>query len=200
MDSDAICTFCLFQGLLQNRKVVINMVRTGKFSWISLLMGIILIAGSISVFRKPTATFLILSTMLGIVAIIRGVILIIKYYRDATSTGKSYLSLGILLTAVGIVLSFRPAFVANVFAFIIAIWLIADSIRNLVRVNLLKPINTGFYMFNIVLNILLLVAGVVLMFNPLIVGVSVSLIIGLSLLVLGIEYLTFAFFNSQADF
>lgn len=176
------------------------MVRTGKLSWISLLMGIILIAGSISVFRKPTATFLILSTMLGIVAIIRGVILIIKHYREATSKGKLYLSLGILLAVIGIVLSFRPAFAAYVFAYIIAIWLIADSIRNLVRVNLLKPVDTGFYMFHIVLNVLLLAAGIVLMFNPLIVGVSVSLIIGLSLLVLGIEYLTFAFFSSQAKF
>lgn len=179
------------------------MARHEKLNWISLLVGIILVAGSIFVFRKPAETFLTLSSILGIVAMVRGIILLANYYRNkdlTTFKAKFNLSLGVLLTIIGIVLLFRPAFAAYVFAYTVAIWFIADSARNLVRSNLLKIVDSRFYMFHIVMNMLLLIAGIVLLFNPFIIGVALSLIIGISLLVLGIEYVTFAFFSSQIKY
>lgn len=179
------------------------MEKAGKCNWISLLVGIILIIGSVFALKDPAATFLTLAIMLGITAIVRGLMLVITYYqiRNLTSFKLKFgLVIGILLIIVGIIFLFKPVFAANIFAYMVAIWFIADAINNLMSVSLLKPFGTALFIFNIILNILLLISGIILLFNPLIVGLSIPLIIGVSLLVSGIEYIILAFFNPQPLF
>ncbi len=179
------------------------MERTRKFNWLSLLVGILLIISSVFALKDPAATFLTLTMLLGIAAIIRGLMLVITYYRTKDLNSfklKINLVIGILLIIVGIIFLFKPVFAANIFAYMVAIWFIADAINNLMSVSLLKPFGTALFIFNIILNILLLISGIILLFNPLIVGLSIPLIIGVSLLVSGIEYIILAFFNPQPLF
>ncbi|MHC1772541.1 MAG: HdeD family acid-resistance protein [Flexilinea sp.] len=176
------------------------MERTRKFNWLSLLVGIILIIGSVFALKDPTATFLTLAIMLGIAVIVRGLMLVITYYRikDLNSFKlKVNLVIGILLIIVGIIFLFRPIFATNLFTYIVAVWFIVDAINNLIGVRLLKPFGSIPYFCSLILNILLLIGGIILLFNPLIVGLSIPLIIGVSLLVSGIEYVILAFFNPQ---
>ena len=100
------------------------MAEKKSFNWISLLVGIVLIVGSIFAFMNPVATFLTLAIMLGIVAVVRGLMLIIAFFgvNDRTTVKVwFFLIVGILLTILGVIFLFRPAFAAVVFAIMVAV-------------------------------------------------------------------------------
>ena len=95
------------------RKVVTHVARTGKFNWISLLVGITLITGGFFALSEPAATFLTLAVMLGIAAIVRGLMLVATYYRirDLTSfKAKVNLVIGLPLIVAGVVFLSKPSF------------------------------------------------------------------------------------------
>jgi uncharacterized membrane protein HdeD (DUF308 family) len=174
------------------------MERNSKFDWISFLLGIILIVISIFVLKNPTAIILKLTNLLGIIAIVRGVMLIVFYYRVKEQTSfqlKFSLLNGVLFVAIGTIFLAWPAFVVRVFAYLVAIWFIIDAIDNIVNSNLIRPAGKGIYVLYIICSILLLTGGIILLLHPLIVGLPISLFIGLSLMLSGIEYIISAFFN-----
>jgi len=171
-----------------------------KSNWVMLLAGALMVIFGIFALANPTATFLTLAVLLGIVSIIGGLMLIYTYYKNRevmTFSLRANLVLGVILLIVGIVFLARPDFAAKVFAFVIAVWFIFAAVLNLKRVKLLREFGQGLYGFNIVLNILLLLGGILLLINPLIVGVSIALLLGLSLLLCGVAYLIAAFFSGQ---
>lgn len=171
-----------------------------KFNRSSLLCGIILVIGSMFALSNPAATFLTLAVMLGVAAVARGIMLIAAYFRIKNLTSfrmKISLVWGILLAVIGVILLFKPASAVGLFAYVVAFWFIVDALSNLLNAGILRPFGTGLFIFNIVLNILLLISGIILLFNPLIVGLSISLIIGVSLMISGIEHILLAFFNTE---
>lgn len=181
-------------------KGVANMERTGKFNWVALFVGIILIVISIFVLKNPATTILTLTILFSIIAIARGIMLIVAYYRFKELTSfKLVMSLiiGILLVAIGIVFLAWPDLAARVFAYLVAIWFIADGINNLINSNCVKPAGKGIYVLCIIFSILLVAGGIILLLHPLILSLSISLLIGLSLMVSGIEYIIFSFFNPR---
>lgn len=187
---------------IKKGKVASHMGRMENLNWISLLVGIALIIGSIFALANPNGTFMVLTIMLGIVAIVRGLMLIFNYYRikDLTSFKAKYnLVIGILLVIVGIVFLFKPNLASDVFGYILAVWFIVDGINNLIRSSLLKYMGNGLFAFSVIMNILLLIGGIILIFRPMLAGISVSIIIGISMMISGIEYVTFAFFDSKTS-
>lgn len=177
-------------------KGVVYMTRTGKFNWVALLVGIILIVISIFVLRNPAATILTLTILFGIIAIIRGIMLIVAYYRFKELTSFKLvigLIIGILLVAIGIVFLAWPDLAARVFAYLVAIGFIVEAINNLLNSDLVRPAGKGIYALCIISSILLLAGGIILILNPLIIGLSISLLIGLSLMLSGIDHIIFAF-------
>jgi len=174
------------------------MEKTGKSSWLSPLVGIALFIGGVLALTNAPATFLTLAISLGILAIVHGIMMVLTDYqiRERTSFRAKFTPcFGLLLGIVGIIFLFRPAFAANIFAYIVAAWFIVDAINNLSSSGLFKSAGTAFYVSNIILNILLLACGIILIFNPLIAGLAISLMIGISLLIAGVEYMLFAFFS-----
>lgn len=176
------------------------MAEKKSFNWISLLVGIVLIVGSIFAFMNPVATFLTLAIMLGIVAVVRGLMLIIAFFRVNDRTTIKvwfFLIVGILLTILGIIFLFRPAFAAVVFAIMVAVWFIVDAVNNLINIDRIKPAGKGIYFLSIVLNLLLLVGGIIIALHPWIVGISIPIIIGMALMASGIQHLVMAFFGPR---
>lgn len=170
------------------------------FNWIALLVGIVLIVGSVFAFMNPVATFLTLAIMLGIVAVVRGLMLIVAFFRISERTTFKvwfFLIVGILLTILGVIFLFRPAFAAIVFAFMIAAWFIFDAINNLINIDRMKPSGNGIYFLSIALNLLFLVGGIITALHPWIVGISIPIIIGISLMSSGIQNLVMAFFGPR---
>ena len=176
------------------------MERTSKFNWISFFIGIILILISVFVLKNPTTTILTLTIMFGIFAIARGIMLIVAYYKFMEMTSfKLRVSrlIGILLVAIGIIFLAWPDLAGRVFAYLVAIWFIVDAINNLINSSIVKPAGKGIYTLCIIFSILLLAGGIILLLHPLIISLSITLLIGLSLMVSGIEYIIFAFFNPR---
>lgn len=175
------------------------MAVNNRFNLVLLIIGIMLIITSIITLKNPVAIFMTLAIMLGIVAIVSGTMLVVIYYRVKGQTSfklKMFLVFGILLVIIGLVFLFSPSFLAYIIAYIIAILFIVHASNNLINAGLLKTAGKGLYGLSIILSILLLISGIILLFNPMIAGVSISLIIGLSLLFAGIECIIFACFKT----
>lgn len=176
------------------------MTRTGKLNWVALLVGILFIVTSIFVLKNPAITRLTLTILFGIIAIVRGIMLIIVYFKFKELTSFKLaisLSIGILFVVIGIVFLAWPDFAARVFAYLVAIGFIVEAINNLINSDLVKPAGKGIYALCIICSILLLAGGVILIINPLIIGLSISLLIGLSLMLSGIDHIIFAFSNPR---
>jgi uncharacterized membrane protein HdeD (DUF308 family) len=77
--------------------------------------------------------------------------------------------------------------------YIAAIWFIAEAIQNLVATGAYKNVSNSLYVFSVTLNVLLLVGGVVLLFKPDIIWLSISMIIGILLMIAGLGYLVHGF-------
>jgi len=177
------------------------MAEAKEFDWITLLVGLVLIIGGIFSLSHPVATFLTLAIMLGIVVLVRGIMLIVAFFKLDDRTGAKVffaLILGVLLVITGVVFLFRPLFAANVFAFIIAIWFILDAIYNLINADRLKSAGRGIYFLSIAFNVLVLFGGIMLILHPLIAGLSVAVMIGITLLVFGVNHVVLAFIGEKS--
>ncbi|PZC51663.1 MULTISPECIES: HdeD family acid-resistance protein [unclassified Mesotoga] len=178
------------------------MAEVKKLDWISLLVGFFLVIGGVFSFSHPLATFSTLAIMLGIVVLVRGIVLIVAFFKVENRTGAKVffaLVLGIFLVITGIIFLFRPLFAANVFAFIIAIWFIVDAINNLINADRIKPAGKGIYFLSIVFNVFVLIGGVILVLHPLIAGLSVAVLIGITLLVFGVNHIVLAFIGKDSE-
>lgn len=168
----------------------------GKIDWISAIGGIILIIGGIFAFANPLATFTTIAAMLGIIAIIRGIMFILDYLKTKESNrfkANYMLIIAIFLIILGIIFLLRPSFFMSIFAYAVAIWFILDAVQGLVNSGIYRLLSSRIYAFNIVLNLLLLIAGIILLFNPMITWISVPFLIGFSLLVVGLIYVVYGF-------
>ena len=167
-----------------------------------LVVGIILLAGGILALANPGGTFTALEVMLGIVALFEGIILILNYYRIKKYTGfraKMGSWFGILLVVLGILLVLWPTGMATLFTYFMATWFIADAIKDLTMSwPMRKYFARGLYVTTLVLNILTLVGGIVLLFNPGLMQATIGVIIGISLLLSGTWCALFAF-NSKIE-
>jgi len=169
-----------------------------KTDWMAVLVGIVMILLSILVLSHPGSTITTLAAIVGVVALVRGIMFLVDYNSvKVLSHGRATLSLflGILLIVLGALFLIGPEFVLDVFVYIAAIWFIAEAIQNLVATGPYKNVSNSLYVFSVTLNVLLLIGAVVLLFRPDIVWLSVSVIIGILLMIAGLGYLVNGFID-----
>jgi len=167
-----------------------------NINWAYVIGGIILIIGSIFAFTNPLATFVTLAIMLGIAAIARGIMLILDYNKlKNISHAKANFSLilAVFLIILGIIFFVHPSLSVIVLTFAIALWFIFDAIYGLANSGDYKAVANWLYVLVIVFNILLLISGIILLFNPLITLLSIPLLVGFSLMLVGLTYTIYGF-------
>ena len=166
-----------------------------KRNLIELILGVLLIICSVFIFNKPVTAFVMLGYLIGIVAIAKGIHFIYLYFKIrgiVLFKANAFLVFGILLSLIGIIFIIKPMFANNVFAYILAIWFIYDSVNNFLSISILRDINIGLYIIGILANIILLVGGVCIIINPWVAAISLAFVLGVTFLVSGIEYIIFA--------
>lgn len=166
-----------------------------KRNAIELVLGVLLIVCSVFVFNKPLTAFAMLGYLIGIIAIAKGIHLIYLYFKIRNIVlfkANTFLVLGILLALIGVVFILKPMSANNVFAYILAIWFIYDSVNNFLSLSILKQLNTGLFVIGILANVILLIGGICIIINPWVAAISLSFVIGVTFLVSGIEYIIFA--------
>jgi len=156
--------------------------------WLLLLSGIGILALGITTIARPHAGLITLAIFFGVVLLFAGISEIAAYSsRDKANRSGGMLASGILSVLFGIWIMFGRgmAVVATIIPFIFAIWVMASGITRIA--DSLSPKDGGKRsVWQLVLAIISTMFGFVLMFNPVMSAVVVSIITSIMLIAFGI--------------
>ncbi len=173
------------------------MIRNKKLvGWGELILGILLILLGIYTFARPAAAMTGVTILYGILALVSGIVDIVYYIRLERRTGfgpEASLVGGILSVLAGILILCDIVTGTWVLVVLFPIWFIAHCISRLAHLPFVRmTAGTGYYYFTLIVNILGLILGILMIFNPYLSFLSAGYLIGLYLLCLGIDSLVFA--------
>ena len=173
------------------------MRRKSGFGWLELILGILLVILGIFSMINPNTALTGIVIVYGIAAIVIGISDIMMYVRVERYTGFGpMVSLigGILSVMSGVMLLVYPNAGKWVLSLLFPIWFIAHCISRLAHLSSMRIYMENFaYYLTLILNILGLISGFMMIFHPFVSLLSVSYIIGLHLILLGIDCIVIAF-------
>ncbi|MBL1225510.1 HdeD family acid-resistance protein [Enterococcus sp. BWR-S5] len=170
--------------------------RKSGLDWGSLLLGVLFVIISLMSFQDPAGNLLAIVMVFAVFAIIKGVFEIFVRNRLKELTGfKSYtpLILGVIDIILGVYLLFNLQIGMAVLPYVFAIWFILDSFFNLFTLDLAKAFHTGYYWLSLIVDVLGILLGVMLLFNPLSSALTLSFLVGFYFMMFGITYIVYAF-------
>lgn len=180
------------------------MMRRSGSGWLEFLIGVILIVLGVAVFANPLGAMSGFMMVCGIVAIIMGVADILMYIRIESFTGFGpmvSLVSGILSVMTGIMFVAYPGAGSLILGVLFPIWFIAHCISRLSRLGGIREwAGKGAYYCSLFLNIIGIILGVMLVIRPWITLISAGWIIGLYLVLLGIESIMVAFSEFRSGY
>ena len=164
-----------------------------KFNWGLLLVGILFVAGGILSFANPAGSIGTIAYAFAFLAIVYGIWLI------ASSMGSGWRVVGGILDILLGIFLITNIYVAIVaIPYIFAAWFIADSLVRLFTIGATRLLGTGYFVFSLILNILGLVVGVMLLFDPITSALTLSFLVGFYLLLAGVECIIFSLPRSNS--
>lgn len=167
------------------------MRRRSGFGWFDLIIGILLVLLGILTFVRPGMILTGLLYLYGIIAVVMGIADILLYIRVEryTSFGPivSMVS-GILSVMAGVMLLVYPGTGVMVLSLLLPIWFIAHCISRLSHLSMIRVVSgNGAYYFSLILNIIGLILGFMMILRPWFSLAATGWIIGLYLILLGID-------------
>lgn len=174
----------------------IKMEEKRKINWGSMIIGILFILVSLISFQDPAGNLLAVVVVFAIFAIIKGIMEICVRNRIKKLTGfKIYVPiiLGVVDIIIGVYLLFNLNVGLAVLPFIFASWFLIDSIFGLFTIDIAKSISIEHFWFALIINILGIIVGVVLLFNPLSSAFTLSFLVGFYFMLFGILNIVYAF-------
>ena len=173
------------------------MRRRSGFGWMELIIGILLILLGIFTFLSPGSALTGVVIIYGVIAVIMGIADIIFYVKVEKYVGfgpSISLISGVLSIMSGIMLLVYPNAGKWVLTLLFPIWFIAHCISRLSHLGTIRVVAGSFYYyFALIVNILGIVLGVIMILNPFISGISISLAVGAYLILTGVESVIIAF-------
>lgn len=173
------------------------MKRRSGFGWVEFISGLCMLALGIFSFIRPSGMLTGLAVVYGIIAVITGVCDILVYIRAERFTGFApALSLvsGILSVMAGMVLVAHPGIGAGVLTVLFPLWFICHCISRLMHLDIVRfCMGKGCFYFSLVVNILGLVLGIMMLFEPVFTLVAAGTLIGVYLIGAGVESVVLAF-------
>lgn len=168
-----------------------------KFNIIEYIEGLILLVLGVLTFVKPRLMLTGIVFIYGVIAIIMGVVDIVVYIKIEKFTGLGpIISLvsGILSVMCGATLLVYPNAGIAVLSFLFPIWFIAHCISKLAHINVVRLAASKFvYYFSLSVNIVGIILGFLMLIIPSLSLMTMSYLIGLYLVILGIENLLIAY-------
>lgn len=162
-----------------------------KLGWFELLEGILLVVLGVVSFIRPGYALTGVVVIYGLAAVITGISDIIFYVQVDRHTGFGpmlALISGVLSVMVGVMLMAHPNAGKWILSLLLPVWFITHCVSRLAHLNMLRFLagNTIYYI-KLVANICGLVLGFLLLFRPNLSLLSGAYLIGLYLLLLGVE-------------
>lgn len=173
-----------------------------KMFWELLLIGIALIIGGIVALIYPQETYGIILKSLGIVALVTSLAFLVRFIRMRALYGwRSSLSLtlAIFFLAAGLIFLINPTATSNFLVYLIGFWFIAYAIFAFVSSFSLRLFSKGLFWTVLLLGLLLFTAGLIIVLKPSVLGISIGLLIGVTMLVNGLEFVLLAIGDRLAE-
>lgn len=173
------------------------MKKRSGFGWIEFICGLCMIVLGFFTIFKPQGMFTWLVIIYGFIAIVTGICDIIFYIKAGQYTGFApvlALVCGIFSVMIGTILLSNLGMGRWILSILFPLWFIAHCISRLMHLNVIRFIaGSNYYYFSTVFNILGLVLGIVMLFNPMFTIVTTSTLIGIYLIISGVESIVIAF-------
>lgn len=177
------------------------MRRRSRYGWLELIEGILLILLGIYTLINPGTIIRGVTLVYGILAVITGISDIVFYAKTTHYVGFGptvALVSGILSILAGLMLLMYPNAGELITVMLLPIWFIAHSVSRLTHLPLVRLAGKFFYYFTMILNIVGIVLGCLMIIWPSIALFSAGFIIGVYLLLLGIDSVVIACSNMDA--
>lgn len=177
------------------------MRRRSRYGWLELIEGVLLIILGIFTLFNPGSMIRGVTIVYGFLAVITGISDIIFYAKTEKYVGVGptiSLVTGILSILAGLMLLMYPNAGELVMVLLLPIWFIAHSVSRLTHLPLVRPAGNFFYYFTMILNIIGIILGCLMIIWPVIALFSAGFIIGMYLILLGIDSIVIACSNMDA--
>lgn len=178
------------------------MKKRSAYSWLSLILGILVIILAVYMMFNPTAALNAAIILLAIMVIAEGIMDIYAFFRFSRFTGFGpvfSLISGILLVVLGVLMLFNVLATAMVISLLLPIIFILRCIARLVNLGIVKRLaGNGMFWLLLILNVLGIILGIVMLLNPVTTLTVIPIVFSFYLLVLGIESIV-VFFSGLGD-
>lgn len=179
------------------------MRRYSGFRWGQFMIGVLLVILGIWTLGHPGKALTGVVMIYGLLAVLTGIMDIIFYVKMERYTGFGpMLSLisGILSVMAGIMLLVYPGAGSVAAAVLFPLWFLAHCISRLAsQPRIMKYVNSFSYYLTLILNILGLILAVLMLFRPMLTLISLDVIIGCYLILLGVDSIVLAFSGRRDD-
>lgn len=159
----------------------------GKLKWSSLIMGTLLLIVAVIIFSYPVKNFYTLTWLIGLLILINGVIQLL-FRRAAKALAGSgsglIVVIGIIDIIFGLLVIFNVGASSTFFIFMFAAWFIVSSVIGLMTISKQSRLKG----LSIIVNVLGLLLGIILLFNPMMGMILVSTMIAITFAILGVTY------------
>ena len=158
-----------------------------KMSITSIIFSIVFIGIGLFLLIKPEGAISFVAYVLGVMLIIWGVVLIVQYFTRKNQE-QNYIEFsfiaGLLLFILGIVFLIKPKTIASITPLLLGVWMIASGVLKLgYSISVNKRANS---LVPIILSILIVGAGLFLVFNPFEGAEIITQVIGVIMIVYSI--------------
>ena len=165
------------------------MVRKIGFSWEYFLIGLLFVIASLVSFNNPDSSLKAVVYVFAIAAVLKGIFeLFFRRKLHEFTNQKST-----LLMILGVFLLFNTNAGLLALPYIFAIWFIVDSIMGLVGADIYKVNGSSYYWFILIVNIIGIIVGIMLLFNPIVSAFTLAFLVGFYLMMIGISLIAYAF-------
>src|SRR5699024_4267869 len=139
--------------------------------WSSLLIGVFFLIIGVFIISFPEENLFAITWLIGILFVINGFIEIFvrRIMKQATQKVSNLLIvLGIINIIIIMLILFNVVISTTFIFYLFAIWFIINAVLSLFTITPAEGSNKRFHMVSILLNIIEIILGVILLFNPLI--------------------------------
>lgn len=165
-----------------------------KSKWIGvcgLVVSVLLIIFGCYTLTRPDAALESATIIYGILAIVMGVMDIVVYARLERRTGfgpVAALVTGIISVLAGVMILLEPVAGTLALVWLFPIWFICHCVSRLMSLGFTRAVaGNTYYYFSLIVNILGLIVGIMLCFDPLVSMFTMAFMIGFYLIMLGVD-------------
>ncbi len=159
-----------------------------SYWWVPIIFGIIFIATGIWILRAPAESFEKITVFIGIIILVSGTsgVFLTIHNRLAIPGWGFQLAGGIIDMAIGLILILNPEILLKIITIFAAFWLVISGIFVLRRAMEFRDGEKDIWRWELILGIVLLLLAVILLWHPMILGLTIAIWTAAAFIALGI--------------